>query len=80
VATYASGSVSTTLTFNYPSIAALTTFIESLVPGEAPVRKREPAGRAPESKAAPKPAERPLRNMSEDALAQLLADRLQKIR
>ena len=78
--TFVGQTLPSTLTFNYPSIAALTTFIESLVPGEAPVRKRAPVGRAPESKTAPKPAERPLRNMSEDALAQLLADRLQKIR
>jgi len=68
-----------TLTFNYPSIAALADYIESLVSDTASTRHPE-APRRPLVRAACKPAETPLRKMSEDDLAQLLAERLQRIR
>ncbi len=75
-----SRSLPSTLTFNYPSVAALTGYLESLLPGAPVIPRREPPRRPVEPRPARKSPEAPRPQMSEDDLAQLLADRLQRIR
>jgi myxalamid-type polyketide synthase MxaE and MxaD len=73
-------SLPSTLTFNYPSVAALTGYLETLLPGAPITTRREPPRRAVEGKPARKSPEAPRPQLSEDDLEKLLADRLQRIR